>query len=169
MLSCIMAVLAINFTTWTLSFNMTGKTLSLHDLPTFVRAIHFLKIATIAAFKVDVNSTHFTLPLTSFIFVCAVYEKIIYLSFKTPVWVCAKLFFATTAWTTIRYEHSLVQTRLANSLSLTTFTCHVRVSTWVVTYYADIKLRQLIYKVVTVSTNVLGCFHYLSKNKQLGS
>ena len=64
-----MAVLAVNFTTWTLSLNMTGQISSLYHLHTLIGIMYFLKLTTITVTKVIVDAIQFSLPLTTFHFV----------------------------------------------------------------------------------------------------
>ena len=80
MFSCIMAVLAVNLTTWTLNLNMTGQTSSLYHLPTLIGTLHFLKLTTITVSKVIVDVIQFTLPLTAFLLVSTINTKASYFS-----------------------------------------------------------------------------------------
>ena len=83
MFSCIMAVLAVNLTTWTLSLNMTGQISSLYHLPTLSGTLHSLKLTTITVCKVIVDVIQFTLPLTTFLLVSTVYVKRLLISLSS--------------------------------------------------------------------------------------
>ena len=130
MFSCIMAVLAVNLTMWTFSLNMISQILSLYHLPTLIGTLHFLKLTTITVTKMIVDVIQFTLPLTTFLLVSTVYIKTLNLSFNREIWIKATLFL-TTNWT-IHISSCflpLIQTRLTDSLSLTTLTSHICIST----------------------------------------